>query len=94
VAELICFETVRDLLAATLKGMAYDPDFPHLFAFVVNLGGDNGPFLKDLRFFAAKMINPKAALIISLFRLARRCYWFMFLLVFHFPSGGKPNQNQ
>ena len=74
VAELICFEAVRDLLAATLKGMAYDPDFPHLFAFVVNLGGDNGPFLKDLRFFAAKIINPKAALIIPRFRLSRICY--------------------
>jgi hypothetical protein len=74
VAELMCFETVRDQLAATLKGMAYDPDFQHLFAFVVNLGGDKGPFLKDLRFFAAKMINPKAAFTSLLFRLASRCF--------------------
>jgi hypothetical protein len=44
VAERLSFETVRDQLVATLKGMAYDPDFQHLFALVVNLGGDNGPF--------------------------------------------------
>jgi hypothetical protein len=60
----VCFETVRDKLAATMPGMVADPDFQALFAFVVHL--DNGPFLADLKQFAARLLNQKASQFISL----------------------------
>ena len=60
VAEKLCFQTAKDKIALTLPGMAEEPDFLHMFRFVVDLGGDAMPFIPDLRDFTARFLNPQA----------------------------------
>lgn len=60
VAATLCFQTVKDAISLTLPMTVADPDFIHLFRFVVDLGGDSGPFIADLRDFTARFLNPQA----------------------------------
>lgn len=60
VAENLVFQTVKDKIAETLPVMTQDPDFIHMFRFVVDLGGDGAQFIPDLRDFTAKFLNPQA----------------------------------
>ena len=60
VAGRVCFQKAKEKLMLTLPAMAHDPDFVHLFRFVVDLGGDSSPFIPDLRDFTGKFVNPQA----------------------------------
>ena len=62
-AEQLAFETAREKLAVTLPNLALDPEFLGMFRFVLELGGDGGLFIPDLREFTSKFINAKADLI-------------------------------
>ena len=62
VAGTVSFQTAKEQLAFTLPGMTDDPDFIHLFRFVVDLGGDSSCFVPDLMEFTGKFLNPQACL--------------------------------
>jgi len=51
-------QATRAQLAKTLPEYAMDPHFLELFKFVVDLGGVRGPFLRDLRTFHEKFVDP------------------------------------
>ena len=62
VAGTVNFQMAKEQLAFTLPGMTEDPDFIHLFRFVVDLGGDASCFIPDLMEFTGKFLNPQACL--------------------------------
>jgi hypothetical protein len=62
VAGTLSFKSAKEQLAFTLPGMTEDPDFVHMFRFVVDLGGDNSCFIPDLMEFTGKFVNPQACL--------------------------------
>ena len=59
VAENVCFKMAKAKVALTLPTMADEPEFLHMFRFVVDLGGDAAPFVPDLRDFTARFVNPQ-----------------------------------
>ena len=60
VASQVTFESVKKQIGLTLPGMSEDPDFIHMFRFVIDLGGDSSQFLPDLKEFTGKFLNPQA----------------------------------
>ena len=59
-AGSLAFETAKEKLALTMPAIALDPDFIGMFRFVIDLGGDAGPFIPDLRTYTSKFVNAKA----------------------------------
>ena len=62
VAGTLNFQMAKEQLAFTLPGMTQDPDFIHVFRFVVDLGGDASCFIPDLTQFTGKFWNRQACL--------------------------------
>jgi hypothetical protein len=60
VAGQLNFAAAKNQLALTLPGMTEDPDFLHMFRFVIDLGGDASTFIPDLKEFTGKFLNPQA----------------------------------
>jgi hypothetical protein len=58
-AGAVAFESVRDMMSATMPSIADDVDFRHLFCFVIEVGGNSAPFLPDLLRFTSKFVDPK-----------------------------------
>lgn len=60
VAEKLSFQMAKEKIALTLPAMTDEPEFLHMFRFVVDLGGDSAHFIPDLRDFTARFVNPQA----------------------------------
>ena len=60
VAGQLTFAAAKSQLALTLPGMSEDPDFLHMFRFVIDLGGDASTFIPDMKEFTGKFCNPQA----------------------------------
>jgi hypothetical protein len=67
VVASVSFASAKEKVALTLPCMSEDPDFLHLFRFVIDLGGDAAPFIPDLREFTARFLNPQAGCFDFLF---------------------------
>lgn len=59
-AGSLAFDTAKEKLAVTVPAIAFDPDFIGMFRFVLELGGDAGPFIPDLQNYNSKFVNAKA----------------------------------
>jgi len=59
VADSVAFETAQAKVRSQLDSFVDDPDFVHLFEFVVNMGAHRSPFIPQLLDFAAKYVDPK-----------------------------------
>ena len=64
VADHVNFESIRERIRSTMPEFAADEDVIDLFRFVVDLGADGAPFLKDLRHFHEKFVDPKVLLFV------------------------------
>ncbi len=53
------FEAVQSQLALVLPQAAQDPDLVQLLRFVVDMGGEDANWIKDLRDFHTKFVDPK-----------------------------------
>ena len=60
VAEELDFKVLREKVRSTLPEFAEQPDFLGLFRFVVDMGGDDASFVKGLRLFHQKFVDPKS----------------------------------
>jgi hypothetical protein len=60
----LSFEYVQEKLGVELRAFADDPDFKHLFSFVINLGGGKGPFIRDLAMYTGKWCDPEAKTVL------------------------------
>ena len=63
VAGSLTFEAAKKQIGLTLPGMSEDPDFIHMFRFVIDLGGDASTFIPDLKEFTGKFLNPQAKFV-------------------------------
>ena len=75
VASQVTFESVKKQIGLTLPGMSEDPDFIHMFRFVIDLGGDSSQFLPDLKEFTGKFLNPQAKFAQQTINYVINCYF-------------------
>ena len=58
VAGDVAFTTLRDQVAQSMASVAYDPDFFHIFKFVVECGAEDSPHIEFLCDFISKFVDP------------------------------------
>ena len=58
-SALIDFNAVKAQVRKQLDTFVDDPDFPDVFSFVINLGGDKTAFLGDLIEFGSRFVDQK-----------------------------------
>ena len=59
VAERVSFETVREKVRHELDMYVDEPEFIDMFEFVVNMGANKGPFIRELLEFGSTFVDQK-----------------------------------